>query len=125
MNKVQRKRLLNVARACRETKTPDLFTMRAFAHPCGTPACALGNYAARRDLQRSFYLVNRVQGSEPYWLQPAGTTYTVGFDGQEVHEHFGIDYDESQELFGPNGCRSASTGNKAADYIERFVEAKT
>lgn len=47
---MNKERLLNVAKALRESTTPpDLFTMRFVMRECGTPACALGHYAARGD----------------------------------------------------------------------------
>ena len=124
-----RKRLLNVAKACRETKYPNKFDMTAFAHPCGTPACALGNYAARRDLQRTFTLL-RSCDSGTYWLgvkdagEPGGLRI-AGFDDDAVEEHFGVNFKEARELFNAGGCNKARTGNEAAEYIERFVERHT
>lgn len=65
-NERQDRRLLNVARALRESPNPKAFTMLRFVHGddsfsntvgsaadwCGTPACALGHYGSRTDLQK-------------------------------------------------------------------------
>lgn len=109
--------LLNVARACRECRKPEEFTMRIIGHNRGTPGCALGQYAARDDLQTVFILddhgdlriVNRVPG--------IGITSTV-------QAHFGIDEFEDDELFGSRGCGGAKTPPQAAEYIERFVASR-
>jgi hypothetical protein len=56
----QNARLLNVAKALRDAaEAKKFFCMRDIAivrDDCGTPACALGHYAARRDLQATFEL---------------------------------------------------------------------
>lgn len=117
MNKAQKKRLLNVAKALREDKDPERFQMYRFAD-CGTPCCALGHYAARKDLQRVFRL-SRVKGN---WLGLVGKREGIGIDAPEVHKHFGIDYEQADELFGCHGCGCAQTPIDAAEYIEQFVE---
>lgn len=115
MNKVQKKRLLNVAKALRDDKDPQKFTMASFG-ACGTPACALGHYAARKDLQNVFRL------TRTGWLGLVGKRDNdLGIDAEEVHKHFGINYDQSEELFGMRGCGGAKTPLAAAEYIEQFV----
>jgi len=120
MKAIHKKRLLNVAKACRETKFPKAFTMSQYTRmegdwPCGTPGCALGNYAARRDLQRGFLIDSygnardRVCG---LGLLPA------------AERHFGLAFGEVHRLFGPNGCGSAKTAKQAARFIENFVKRK-
>lgn len=117
---IYRQRLLNVARACREATNPNHFTMRSFMTACGTPGCALGNYAVRRDLQDVFYLRKRNQ-----WLGIRQNHKDAqGFADPHVLEHFGIDEDEAEELFGPAGCNWAGTPDAAARYIETFVARK-
>lgn len=132
MNAVQRKRLLNVARALRETPDPSAFEMRWYCHDdasstasCGTPACAAGNYAARRDLQRSFTLEELDSGG-------------VSHEDWAWCEHFGITDTESDSLFSAHGelaeyCRTnrgawsepSYDPRLAAEYIERFVAERT
>lgn len=108
---MNKERLLNVAKALREARNPEAFTMRTIAHPCGTPACALGHYAARPDLQDAFILTSE------------GTL--VSTDGESPFEmelkHFEISAEQEYELFGAWGCADATTPIAAADYIERFV----
>jgi len=85
--------------------------MRTIAHPCGTPACALGHYAARGDLQDAFRLDNR------------GFLVHLGDETPYEMElrHFAIDGDQEDELFSAMGCGDAKTTIEAAEYIERFV----
>ncbi len=135
MNKTQVKRLLNVAKALRESERPEFFTMGRFgflpferivnsckavgtyAPECGTPACALGHYAARKDLQKTFTLSgNRCNAAK---LAPDGSG-RVGV----AEKHFGISYREYLELFDSGGCGRAQTPKTAALYIERFVARK-
>jgi hypothetical protein len=107
--------LLNVARACRESKHPEKFTMEYYAHSCGTPACALGHYAARQDLQSDFYLDEEgvfrtsMKGLESY------ATLTAFL------RHFALTVQQEEQLFGMWGCNKARTPVEAAEYIERFV----
>lgn len=112
------KRLLNVAKALRESPAPDQFTMGQYAHRCGTPACALGHYAARHDLQGQFVLH---QGHDGIFCVGADDD-DVPYHDRRVLHHFGIDGEDAERLFGPTGCGSAKTPIKAAEYIERFVE---
>ena len=140
MTKVQKKRLLNVARALRESKRPKLFKMDYYVYGewfysfmtpeefktevefCGTPACALGHYASRTDLQRLLQ-VEKTSGREHPDAKMVFRSNGVPADifDREVQEHFGLDEEESEELFGSHGCDDARTPVQAARYIERFV----
>lgn len=137
MNKVQIKRLKSVVIALRDAqKVPifrKLFTMRHWGWQntnsgevdtnndeyadCGTPACAMGHYAVRTDLQRTFDLNNEGQ------LCLAGMIDSASM-GAEICSHFGIDSDEQDELFGTVGCDEAETPKAAAKYINRFIKRK-
>ena len=117
LSAIHRKRLLNVARALREDPDPERFTMAYFSS-CGTPACALGHYAFRKDLQKTFYL-----RKERGWLGLVKSRKEdLGIDSDHVLDHFGIEMGESEELFGDHGCGGAKTPIEAATYIEKFVE---
>lgn len=111
---MNKERLLNVARALRESKNPDKFTMSQLTNACGTPACALGHYAARRDLQDYYYI-----DADGEFQCPADDTTGPEEDSDALH--FGITADQSQELFGSHGCGNAKTAIEAAEYIEAFV----
>lgn len=112
---MNKERLLNVAKALRESPSPHMFTMVHYGHACGTPACALGHYAARTDLQDAFELT-----------QSGFLVTTDAGDGRhrtlfKTLEHFGINNDQENNLFGLRGCAEARTPIEAAEYIERFV----
>lgn len=116
-------RLLNVALALRESPRPAAFDMGQYGydeeelHPCGTPACALGHYAVRQDLQSSFRLVmDGVKGINSDWY--------IDYDEAAILEHFGIDVDEAGDIFGGYGCGRAETAVAAAEFIEAFVACK-
>jgi hypothetical protein len=120
------RRLLNVAKALRESPNPDKFTMGLFGtvNGCVTPACALGHYASRPDLQRTFKLEEKqnTYGIINVWLclvdEP---TRTPEFASEHVQNHFDISEAEADELFSPQGCDEAREPVAAAAYIEAFV----
>ena len=135
-------RLLNVARALRESPIPNAFTMRTYLHgdsydefyhdldaknwPCGTPACALGHYGARTDLQKTFKVKKvpsfSMDGSDALNVCSRANSYTISYNQSAVLNHFGIDSDQAENLFGPNGCGNAKTAIQAAKFIEKFVK---
>jgi hypothetical protein len=112
---MNRERLLNVAKALRESNDPRDFSMEFYGHVnCNTPACALGHYAHRTDLQDALILVNGcVRQSDGHYA-----SYWTAL----VREHFDIDRDEVEALFSDSGCGNASTAIEAAEFIERFVD---
>jgi hypothetical protein len=112
---MNKERLLNVVRALRETKYPEKFSMSKFAWACNTPACAFGNYAARHDLQDVFEL--NPETHEPRLCTRPGF---IGIDDHHLLDHFGITYEQSQDLFGVRGCENAVTPEHAAEYIVNF-----
>lgn len=124
MNSIHAQRLLNVARACRETSAPQGFSMQRYGNgpagsihrDCGTPACAMGNYAFRTDLQDVFTL-DLDNAFYPLRAKDHGAHY----DSLITLNHFGISTEEAEALFGPAGCNNAQTHEAAATYIEAFV----
>ncbi len=130
-------RILNVARALRESPNPDMFNMDSYMHPCGTPSCAFGHYAVRSDLQSAF----TAHAAPEAWkgIDIVGGDKNINYGRDEVLEHFGITDEQSDQLFCDAGsaaeavedheisadsflCLSAKTPNEAADWIERFVK---
>ncbi len=92
-------------------------------HKCGTPACALGHYAVRPDLQGKFKLTKEGNLRMRTESRPVlGEEVDLG--SLQMHQYFGISYDEAQELFAHDGCDDAQTPLAAARYIERFVRSK-
>ena len=120
---MNKERLLNVAKACRESPRPDKFTMQAF-HLCGTPCCAFGHYAARRDLQQVFQLDTSKDGRcgiGKIRVGVWGATRDLKWVWDFYQSHFGITEDDAFLLFAAEGCGDARTPIEAAEYIERFV----
>lgn len=122
MNAQQEQNLRNVARALRESPNPDKFTMKRYGHGCGTPACALGHYAARPDLS----------GGRLALVYGAGGTILVDRNGYlaaycegTVQSEFGLSRREACALFdGQTGCGGAKTATEAIDFIEAFIASK-
>ena len=113
-------RLLNVARALRESPAPERFTMHTFTHACGTPACAFGHYAARTDLQSLF----RVTDTGEIQIKKGGEWGWPGSIARSASSHFDLYDEEWDELFTAEGCANAKTPLQAAQYIEEFVRRK-
>lgn len=129
-------RLLDVARALREAPAEHAkrFTMYHYAWSeqmtrsdwrplgvesnwCGSPACALGHYAARTDLQNGCRIAPKE--NKIVWADNSDS------DGS-IHQSFGMDWfgisaRQFSSLFASNGCDQATTPVEAAEYIERFV----
>jgi hypothetical protein len=110
MNAKQKARFKNLIKATKEADR-DHFSMTRYANGCGTPACVLGNYASRRDLQKSFTLHEFVEN--------------IAFDDLRVLEHFGITESEARVLFSTQGCRGAITPEGAVAFLEEFLEYKS
>lgn len=132
-------RLLNVATALDESPTPRRFTMGEYGRAptkratCGSPACAIGHYAYRQDLQNAFQLARcasdtdgeKTLGILRADLDPA--TYDgpyLSYHHDAVLEHFGITSVEAEDLFGQSGCDGAQTTKQAAAYIRQFVQRR-
>lgn len=128
MKAVHAKRLLNVARALRESPAPKRFCMTQYGYcdpdgddsdsTCGTPACALGHYAARTDLQRLLTL------TEYGTLRYRDRRHPASYGDDSVLEHFGIGETEAMNLFAGWGCGNAKTPKAAAKWIEKFVDER-
>jgi hypothetical protein len=118
---MNKERLLNVAKALREAPEPEKFTMTHMVHDCGTPACAMGHYAARGDLQDVFVIDRGMRQKFAY--------VTLSNGGHNVWpsmmKHFDISRVECDELFEVDGCDRAETAIAAAEFIERFVASQS
>lgn len=122
--------LLACAQAVREAAKPENFSMalygwtRWFAvdadrgdmeiNECGTPACVIGHYASRQDLQNVLIL----RGNRLIWKQ---SDVAVSYADPAVLDYFGLDDLQADELFGSEGCGEAESPSDAADYIEDWV----
>jgi hypothetical protein len=119
------KRLRDVAKACRETKFPEKFNMGYECdYICGTPMCAIGNYAARQDLQTFLFIENVSDEEKPRFRVTFGNDIEPDIFWEEARflEYFGIHREQSTDLFGPNGCDKAKTPQEVADFIDRWID---
>lgn len=119
---IHRTRLLNVAKALRESPKPEKFDMSDVIHSCGTPACAFGHYAWRTDLQQEF--APKLIGDMWWDVVFTSNGEHCKYYGPEVREHFGLNHEELDELFEETGCGGAKTSVEAAEYIEAFIARK-
>src|SRR5689334_20106169 len=85
----------------RERKEPTYF-QGYYDHPCGTPACALGHWAAHTPSRWKLISMTMNDGNQDFY----------GLDA--AISDFGIDREESHDLFGGNGCDGAKTAKQAA-----------
>jgi hypothetical protein len=134
---MNKERLLLAARVLREAaKQRELdndhqhhFNMCRFVNDCGTPACVLGHYAVRKDVQELFALGREniaqfaysVRGELLYRKSTVHDYRPTDYCSLEVRGHFDVDEAECEALFGPMGCHDALTEEEAADFIEKCV----
>jgi len=119
---VHAQRLLNVARSLKESRAPAKFDMGTYGHSRGTPACALGHYAARTDLQNVLFLSGT--GDLMQANKARGGFVRTDYDDSLILSHFGLTDKEVTEIFGCEGCGEATNPEDAAAYIENFVAEK-
>lgn len=103
------------------------YNQRWFAHDfqgkehrgCGSPACALGHWAAAHP--RTWFTD---------WLGEVGIwrdAYITGDNrrsasaGIDAEDEFGLDGGQVKDLFGVAGCGGAKTAREASKYIREFV----
>ena len=108
---IYKQRLLNAARAVRESPAPHRFNMDYYLHADGTPGCVIGHYCARTDLQ------------DAYRTTFGGHIIATSLNDDPL-KHFGITGAEHNLLFSGRGCCGAQTVEQAARYIEAFAEHK-
>lgn len=116
---MNRKNFEKLLRANREAPA-DVFNMAQICGTptaCGTPACLLGNYALRTDIQHTF----KTQAERRLQLLDAEGT-SLWIDDARVCEHFDISRKQAERLFGRDGCNNAGTDLDAAlAYVEHFM----
>ena len=113
-------RLRNVVKALRESPAPLNFTMSYWGQGCGSPACAMGHYAFREDLQ-DVYILNEL-GDIQKVDRVVSEILQLPFES--FAKHFDLSQQETMALFGSNGCNKAKTIEEAIAYIEDFITEK-
>jgi hypothetical protein len=103
----------------RERQEPT-YNQAAFVHPCGTPACAIGHWAAANPRRWRISSIGPIGLVEPRNSRPLGVF-------QEAVKEFALDAHDYgwDELFSKDGCGSAKNGKQAAKYIRQYVARRT
>lgn len=105
--------ILDKADAEHRKKGEPTYDQTNIRHTCGTPACALGHWAAATPTR--------------FWLKPL-LKYRPAphlYGEWEIGEaEFGITQQEADIIFGPDGCNYATTAKQAARFIRKFVAKK-
>jgi hypothetical protein len=100
---------------------PKQFDMTVYAHKCGTPACVLGHFAARKDLQKKFKFNHKGDAFSAAVLLVKGGT-AVYHEDDEVLEYFGITPAQSEYLFGCEGKNEHATPAQMRRQIRKFID---
>lgn len=112
-------KILDTADAKHKRAGEPLYLQRFFTHPCGTPACTLGHYAAHTPKRWAFD-----DGKRPYLTGAGDEAYMSHDSFEDACVEFDISLREAELLFGARGCNSATTAAEAAVYIRRFVRQR-
>lgn len=109
-------RILDTADAEHSVAGEPGYAQSITVHPCGTPACAAGHYAAHTParwsiMKRKGSIVRK--GSSSYkWLEDLG-------------DEFALNEFDAIKVFGYHGCGGAVTAKDAAQYVRNFVASRT
>lgn len=128
------RRLLDVARALHDAAAAKLaFSMGAILFDewdaeelglpedfCGSPACALGHYGVRGDLQDEF-VPNAEHSTLDYKHGEGSFGQHICYSDNRMLAYFEVSRDDMELLFGGDGCGDAQTATEAAEFIENFV----
>lgn len=88
------------------------YCQRVFQHfPCGTPACALGQYVEVAP-RWSMSNIRRI---------PLLAKFSTDSPALDAIKEFSLTSQDYSGIFGDHGCNNASSGKEAARYIRRFV----
>lgn len=111
--------ILDTADAEHRKRGEPTYDQGVFASSCGTPACALGHWAAAH--RRRWYFEDR-WGISALIRPVLIRTEETGIAAAE--SEFQVSVREVLELFDTDGCGNARTAKQAARYIRRFVARK-
>jgi hypothetical protein len=118
MNKARLEKLI----VALEGVKPKEFDMTVYVHPCGTPACVFGHFAARSDLQKKFALSD--DGWSPVHLRK--NKEPIDYYDDEVLAYFGVTRTQAEFLFGPDeneGATPATMRRRIRKFIDNAQRA--
>ena len=96
--------------------------MNNYVHACGTPACVLGYFASRVDLQRKFVLAKNAQGYMTCQLRVQDHDYPVDYEDTQVLGYFGINREQAEYLFGGGYPNDGKTPAQMRRKIRKFID---
>lgn len=104
-------KILDTADALHRKRKEPAYSQENWTHPCGTPACALGHYAAHTPSR--------------WFFEHGFPKIKAGIGGSwAATEEFGLSDDNVAEIFSSRGCGGAKTAKQAAKYIRAFVKRR-
>lgn len=86
------------------------YDQHMFRHDCGTPGCALGEWAALHPKRWRWYQ----QGFMPELVNGCGAITSAA-------KEFNITFDEAADLFDGEGMGQAKTATAAAKFLRGFI----
>lgn len=105
-------KILDTADAKHKKAGEELYDQKSFSHRyCGTPACALGHWAAHNPKRWTSPEYPKLRKPLQSWTTPFESA------GEEFHLSSG----QVNTLFDLSGCGRAKTAKQAAAYIRKFV----
>ena len=118
---INKQRLEKLLVALKGVKPKD-FDMNNYVHACGTPACVLGYFASRVDLQRKFVLAKNAQGYMTCQLRVQDHDYPVDYEDTQVLGYFGINREQAEYLFGGGYPNDGKTPAQMRRKIRKFID---
>lgn len=112
--------ILDKADAEHRKKGEPTYKQEAVAHGCGTPACAIGHWMANVESQRYEFFKLRENGGLYRFRSNRAFVDIIGLGERTFH----LTEEQSDDLFGSEGCDEAQTAKQAADYIRKFVRGR-
>ena len=101
--------ILDAAHEAHQRKGGPGYNQARYTHECGTPACALGHWAAAHP-ERFAAILRESPHISPLYL---------------AELEFDLTHEQASELFDADGCGEATTHKQAAEYIRDFVARNT
>jgi hypothetical protein len=108
-------KILDTADALHKRRKEPTYNQFQMVHSCGTPACALGHYAAAT---KARFKIDRLSETVFY---KGNSLY---HEAQVAIDEFGVSRGEGYALFSFEGMGGAKTAKQAAKYIRSFVKRK-
>jgi hypothetical protein len=118
------KRLMDAANVLWASSDATSFNMRLYINSCRTPACVLGHYASWKGQEFLKFVLPKGKNliADRYRPQYTKDDVLADYKDGRIARYFGIDIDDTETLFDPNGCGNAQTPWDAACYIRQFIE---